>query len=47
MELLIIQVFLSNLIYFFTEFLMATCNREHMLSKDKLEVAFKMFDKVY
>lgn len=25
---------------------MATCNRQNMLSKDKLEVAFKMFDKV-
>eukprot|EP00828_Plagiopyla_frontata_P016257 TRINITY_DN2120_c0_g1_i4.p2 TRINITY_DN2120_c0_g1~~TRINITY_DN2120_c0_g1_i4.p2 ORF type:complete len:262 (+),score=49.50 TRINITY_DN2120_c0_g1_i4:571-1356(+) len=29
----------------YTEFVMATCNRQHMLSKDKLEVAFKIFDK--
>ena len=30
----------------YTEFVVATMNRENMLSKQKLDTAFKMFDKV-
>ncbi|KAL4466461.1 hypothetical protein ABPG73_019079 [Tetrahymena malaccensis] len=29
----------------YSEFVMATCNRQNMLSKEKLQMAFKMFDK--
>lgn len=29
----------------YSEFVMATCDRRNMLSKDRLETVFKMFDK--
>lgn len=29
----------------YSEFVMATCNRKNMLSKEKLQLVFKMFDK--
>lgn len=29
----------------YSEFVMATCNKHNMLSKDRLETVFKMFDK--
>lgn len=29
----------------YSEFVMATCNRHNMLSKEKLSTVFKMFDK--
>ncbi len=38
---------LGNLMYFFIiEFVMATLNRSNLLSKQRLEAAFKMFDEV-
>lgn len=50
MEILnIMVIFLIFIIFrasFFLEFLMLTINKEKMLSKEKLEEAFKLFDEV-
>ena len=39
-------LWLSFALKFSTEFVIATINRENLLSKQRLEMAFKMFDKV-
>jgi hypothetical protein len=33
-------------IYFIAEFVLATINRESLVEQERLELAFKMFDKV-
>ena len=39
-------LWLSFALKFSTEFVISTINRENLLSKQRLEMAFKMFDKV-
>lgn len=42
----LIKLLIIIYIKFFKEFVMATISRENLLTKQRLDLAFKMFDKV-